>query len=134
MTMHEYVPRWIQSPISAESPSYVTDETDTSHSVSFVSDPTTRNRQHTPLRTRIIAVATVPAGQFDRALFDSLMASWEHSELLAERLADGWERIERAVADGQDIAAWESFWLELLGQYERACAGIPTEAAAGDQP
>lgn len=86
------------------------------------------------LQARIVAAATVDPGQFDRALFDSLMADWDRSELLAKRLADGWEQIEQAKAEGMDVARWESFWLNLLVEYKRACQGLPMEATPADQP
>ena len=37
---------------------------------------------------------------------------------LARRLEDGYRRIEAAQRNGQDIEAWESFWIDLLHQYE----------------
>lgn len=47
-----------------------------------------------------------------------------HSELLAElasldrRLRDGEARIEAAIANGDQVAAWEEFWIKLLHEYE----------------
>ena len=37
---------------------------------------------------------------------------------LERRLEDGYRRIERARSAGQDIVAWEEFWIQLLHQYE----------------
>lgn len=37
---------------------------------------------------------------------------------LAKRLDDGYARIDQAVAEGKDVAAWETFWLSLLQEYE----------------
>ena len=38
--------------------------------------------------------------------------------MLVRRLDDGYQRIDAALADGQDIGRWEDFWLELLLEYE----------------
>jgi len=35
------------------------------------------------------------------------------------RLEDGFEKIARAAAEGEDVARWEDVWLQLLGEYER---------------
>lgn len=40
---------------------------------------------------------------------------------LERRLDDGYRRIESALGNGADIDAWESFWLELLAEYEALC-------------
>jgi hypothetical protein len=40
-------------------------------------------------------------------------------ETLTRRLNDGYERIEQALARGEDVTAWEEFWIELLHQYEQ---------------
>jgi hypothetical protein len=37
---------------------------------------------------------------------------------LARRLTEGWDRIEEAIARGEDVTAWESFWIDLLRRYE----------------
>ncbi len=42
-------------------------------------------------------------------------------ETLRQRLEDGYGRIDQALADGADVAAWESFWIELLHEYESIC-------------
>ena len=42
-------------------------------------------------------------------------------ETLARRLVDGYRRIDQAVATGADVAAWESFWIDLLREYESVC-------------
>ncbi len=39
---------------------------------------------------------------------------------LEQRLNDGYERIEQALARGEDVTAWEAFWIDLLHQYEEA--------------
>ncbi len=51
-------------------------------------------------------------------------------EALEARLEDGYSRIEAAQASGIDIAAWETFWLDLLGQYQAACDIAEMEEAA----
>lgn len=40
---------------------------------------------------------------------------------LARRLDDGYRRIDEARVNGVDVTAWETFWCELLGDYERLC-------------
>jgi len=42
-------------------------------------------------------------------------------QLLVRRLDDGYQRIDQAVASGADVAAWESFWIDLLREYESVC-------------
>ena len=37
---------------------------------------------------------------------------------VARRLDDGYRRIDQAMLSGEDIVAWEDFWIELLSQYE----------------
>ena len=48
---------------------------------------------------------------------------------LERRLNDGYARIEAARAAGQDVADWESFWIELLHQYEAAVDATMQRAA-----
>lgn len=40
---------------------------------------------------------------------------------LERRLEDGFVRIDRALAAGADVRAWEAFWLQLLEEYEGIC-------------
>jgi hypothetical protein len=40
---------------------------------------------------------------------------------LEQRLDDGFVRIGEAEVEGRDVAAWESFWLSLLNEYESVC-------------
>ena len=37
---------------------------------------------------------------------------------LTRRLRDGEARIQTALALGEDVTAWEDFWLRLLHEYE----------------
>jgi asparagine synthetase A len=37
---------------------------------------------------------------------------------LALRLDDGEARIQAALSRGEDVSAWEDFWLRLLHEYE----------------
>lgn len=37
---------------------------------------------------------------------------------LEDRLEDGYRRIEDALGQGSDVAAWEGFWIGLLRQYQ----------------
>ncbi|MBA3380123.1 MAG: hypothetical protein M3490_01585 [Chloroflexota bacterium] len=49
-------------------------------------------------------------------------------ETLERRLADGYARIEDANLRGQDVTAWEEFWIDLLHQYEAAVDDLPEAA------
>lgn len=49
---------------------------------------------------------------------------------LVRRLEDGYSRIEQAVRAGEDVAAWETFWIDLLRQYEALCDGLGEAQAA----
>jgi hypothetical protein len=40
---------------------------------------------------------------------------------LERRLDDGFQRIDQALHDGTDVAAWEDFWIQLLREYEFLC-------------
>lgn len=40
---------------------------------------------------------------------------------LAQRLDDGYRRIDEAQLAGVDTSAWEEFWLKLLREYESLC-------------
>jgi hypothetical protein len=40
---------------------------------------------------------------------------------LRARLEDGYQRIDAARLAGEDIERWESFWIDLLRQYEAIC-------------
>lgn len=42
----------------------------------------------------------------------------EQLRALEARLIDGYARIEQARAEGLDIEQWETFWIQLLAQYE----------------
>lgn len=42
----------------------------------------------------------------------------EYTAELERRLDDGYARIEHARQLGQDVTAWEDFWIDLLHQYE----------------
>ena len=47
---------------------------------------------------------------------------------LEQRLNDGYERIEQALARGEDVTAWEAFWIDLLHQYEEEFNPLPEAA------
>ncbi len=51
-------------------------------------------------------------------------------EALEARLEDGYARIESAHASGIDVADWETFWFDLLRQYQAACDTAEMEEAA----
>lgn len=48
--------------------------------------------------------------------------------VLERRLADGYARIEIAIANGEDVTAWEDFWVDLLHRYEAECDALPQAA------
>lgn len=45
----------------------------------------------------------------------------ETIDTLESRLDDGFRRIDIARSRGEDVAAWEDFWIELLHRYESLC-------------
>lgn len=45
----------------------------------------------------------------------------ERKAKLEQRLEDGDRKIEGAALNGQDVAAWEDFWMTLLAEYEDVC-------------
>ena len=47
---------------------------------------------------------------------------------LEDRLDDGYCRIDQAVLSGADVSEWESFWLQLLGEYEDICRELDQAA------
>ena len=47
---------------------------------------------------------------------------------LEDRLDDGFYRIDQAVLSGTDVSEWESFWLQLLGEYEDVCRELEQAA------
>jgi hypothetical protein len=55
-------------------------------------------------------------------------ASGNVLETLERRLHDGYLRIEQAKGRGEDVVAWEEFWIELLHQYEEAYDALPEAA------
>lgn len=48
----------------------------------------------------------------DRASMEAEM------QRLLFRLEDGFEKIARAAADGEDVGRWEDLWIQLLSEYE----------------
>ncbi len=53
-----------------------------------------------------------------RLTHNEVIGSASRRETLRQRLEDGYGRIDQALADSADIFAWESFWIELLHEYE----------------
>lgn len=47
---------------------------------------------------------------------DSMEAEMQR---LLFRLEDGFEKIARAAADGEDVRRWEDVWIQLLCEYEQ---------------
>lgn len=52
---------------------------------------------------------------------DTVVTLRTKGEALATRLHDGYRKIETAQANGQDVSAWEAFWVDLLREYEAVC-------------
>lgn len=50
--------------------------------------------------------------------------SGDEKRILESRLADGYSRIESAIARGEDVQVWEDFWISLLHSYEDLCDGM----------
>ena len=48
--------------------------------------------------------------------------------MLENRLDDGFQRIDQAALSGVDVSEWESFWLQLLDEYEDVCREIDRAA------
>jgi hypothetical protein len=49
----------------------------------------------------------------DRASMEAEM------QRLLFRLEDGFEKIVRAAANGEEVSRWEEVWIQLLGVYEQ---------------
>jgi hypothetical protein len=62
-------------------------------------------------RQNDLAAAAIP----DTASLDARRAALE------QRLEDGYRRIDEAALAGVDVSGWESFWLQLLHEYEGVC-------------
>ncbi len=45
----------------------------------------------------------------------------KRASVLYLRLEDGYDRIERGLADGQDVTKWDDLWKRLLREYEEVC-------------
>ncbi len=52
----------------------------------------------------------------------------ERKMVLMQRLDDGYFRIEMALNNGDDVAAWEAFWIDLLHEYENLCESLERAA------
>lgn len=48
----------------------------------------------------------------------------QRRKALERRLEDGYQRIEQALGNGEDVRAWEDFWLQLLAEYESVCGDL----------
>ena len=53
-----------------------------------------------------------------------------HRDSLYQRLELGYERIERGLAEGEEVTTWEEFWVALLREYERVCDDLQRDLAA----
>jgi hypothetical protein len=61
------------------------------------------------------------ARRVDDASPGDLEQSRIRAAVLAGRLEDGYRRIDEAIEAGEDVEAWEEFWITLLHQYESLC-------------
>lgn len=43
---------------------------------------------------------------------------------LYQRLEAGYAKIENGLARNKDMTRWESFWIQLLHEYEQVCQEI----------
>jgi hypothetical protein len=62
----------------------------------------------------MVAVQVMPVTTVDDR--ESIEADLQR---IAFRLEDGFEKIVRAAAEGEDVSRWEDIWLRLLNDYER---------------
>ena len=53
-----------------------------------------------------------------------------YRESLYQRLENGYQRVEQGLAEGRDMTTWETFWIDLLGEYERVCDDLDKDLAA----
>lgn len=53
-----------------------------------------------------------------------------HRDSLYHRLELGYARIERGLANGEEVTTWEDFWVSLLHEYERVCDELQRDLAA----
>ncbi|HEV2527932.1 MAG TPA: hypothetical protein VGT61_05710 [Thermomicrobiales bacterium] len=58
---------------------------------------------------------------------DTIPSAEDQLVSLEARLGDGYDRIEAARREGLDVTRWESFWLDLLQQYEAAYDALHTD-------
>jgi hypothetical protein len=58
----------------------------------------------------------------------SVTADLTTLQALERRLDDGYARIEEALARGEDVSTWESFWIDLLHLYEAEWDSLPEAA------
>ena len=53
------------------------------------------------------------------AVFDDRASMEAEMQRLLFRLEDGFEKIVRAAASGEDVSRWEDVWMQLLSVYEQ---------------
>jgi hypothetical protein len=70
-----------------------------------------------------------PHGPVELRFSSSLAADLDaHRRTLENRLEDGYRRIDQAALSGAEVWEWESFWLQLLGEYEDICRELDQAA------
>lgn len=52
-----------------------------------------------------------------------------HRDRLYARLEAGYQKIERGLAEGQEVTTWESFWVSLLAEYQRVIEDLQRDLA-----
>lgn len=65
---------------------------------------------------------------FQRTNADLNNAAPSRASSLVQRLDDGYTRIDQAIQRGEDTERWETFWIDLLHEYESLHDGMPEAA------
>jgi hypothetical protein len=57
-----------------------------------------------------------------------MATSMADRDRLQRRLEAGDRRIAEADGAGQDVSRWETFWLQLLAEYEQVCRELDAQS------
>jgi hypothetical protein len=61
----------------------------------------------------VVATALAPtAADVDRQALEAEL------QRIRQRLSDGYQKIDQAMADGHSVERWEDLWISLLHDYE----------------
>lgn len=66
----------------------------------------------------------------DAGRFAHRSAIEQRRDSLYERMEEGYKRIEDGLDKGEDVTAWEDFWLALLNEYEQVCEELQRDLLA----